>query len=214
MTVIRFHRQVYGKNGSLSHGTLDGYGSPVAFDDVFGDGQTQSGATLFPGSGFVHSIEALKDARQMFFGDADTAILDTDGQIIGIGQERVIFRNRGDPLGSWKSDLCTPNNVSLKLHLSPFRGVFYGVVQEIEEGLNDAVFFPIGPGFLRDALPILLVSDPFLPGRVLDHLTGGSQDGSDRDRFSIDPLLSSSFQSGQFQEIADESVHLLDIFFE
>ena len=49
--------------------------SAVREDDMFGDSEAETCAAGFAGAGFIHAIEALEEARQMFGGDAGAKVL-------------------------------------------------------------------------------------------------------------------------------------------
>ncbi len=49
---------------------------PVGFDDVFADGEAQTGAAFIPAAGGIGAVKALKDAVQVFFFDADAVVAD------------------------------------------------------------------------------------------------------------------------------------------
>jgi hypothetical protein len=55
----------------------------MRLDGGLGDGQAQSGASQLPRTHLVEAVEALKDAGQLFPGDAGTAVLDADVQLTG-----------------------------------------------------------------------------------------------------------------------------------
>ncbi len=44
------------------------------FHKMFGDGQTEAGATRFAGACHVHAVEALKDARLVGLRNADAGV--------------------------------------------------------------------------------------------------------------------------------------------
>src|SRR5271157_6266875 len=50
--------------------------SAVGQDDVLDDGQAEAGAAGLAGTGFVDAVEALKDAIEVFGGDAGAEVLD------------------------------------------------------------------------------------------------------------------------------------------
>ena len=46
----------------------------VFHDDMFDDGKTKTGNTLFPVMGFIHTIESLEDTVLVFLLDFNTII--------------------------------------------------------------------------------------------------------------------------------------------
>ena len=45
---------------------------------MFYDGKPKSGASEFTASGLVNPVKSFKKSRQMFFGDSDTLVFNTD----------------------------------------------------------------------------------------------------------------------------------------
>src|SRR5579864_3255778 len=45
---------------------------------MFGDGEAETGASRFAGAGFVDTVEALEQARQVFGGNAGAEIADVE----------------------------------------------------------------------------------------------------------------------------------------
>ena len=75
----------------------------VQFDDTLGNGQSESGMIGFAFPVPVSLIKAVKNIRQIFFGDAAAGIANADGDI-------TILHTEGEPNGP------------------PFRGVAHGVI--------------------------------------------------------------------------------------
>lgn|GEM_PF-5970012 len=71
------------KSTSPSLFALDGHMAAKCHDDVFDNGQSQTGATLLPAAGFVHTVKPLKKSGKMHFGNTDTAVLNAYGQCPG-----------------------------------------------------------------------------------------------------------------------------------
>ncbi len=65
---------------------LSADGAAVRQHDVFCDRQPQSGAAGFAGAGFVDSIEAFKQPRQMFGRNTRTEILDIEFNRLAMGR--------------------------------------------------------------------------------------------------------------------------------
>ena len=62
------------KGRSLVQGGLHLNGLAMCFDDVLDDRQPQSGASGMAGAAFVHAVEALVNAVEVFFGDANAVV--------------------------------------------------------------------------------------------------------------------------------------------
>src|SRR5581483_985329 len=92
--------------------------SPVGLHDVLHDRQSQAGSAEVARTGPVDPVKTLEDPGEIFLRNADPAVLDFDF-------DPALF------LGS------------LNLDRSLFRGVFDGVLQQINKNLID--FFRIGP---------------------------------------------------------------------
>src|ERR1700733_16092121 len=63
------------KSRSVGEFAFGADGAAVGEHDVFGDGKAKAGASGFAGAGFVDSIEAFEEAREMFRGNACAEIL-------------------------------------------------------------------------------------------------------------------------------------------
>ena len=59
----------------------------MRFDDVLDDCQPQSGASGLAGAAFVHAVEALVNAVEVFFGDANAVVFDRDANGFAFGFE-------------------------------------------------------------------------------------------------------------------------------
>jgi len=61
---------------------LDPYPSAVHFDEMLGDGEAKAGTAGFAGTGRIHTIEALEDARLVSGGNADAGVGDGEDHAI------------------------------------------------------------------------------------------------------------------------------------
>src|SRR6266446_7145662 len=59
---------------AVAYLTFDPDAAAMHFDDVLGNGETETSAAQFAGAGGVDSIEALEDARLIGGGNADAGI--------------------------------------------------------------------------------------------------------------------------------------------
>ena len=57
----------------------------MGFDDVLDDGQTQSRTTRVPGAAFVDAVEALVNAVEVLFGNADAVVFNRDANGFAFG---------------------------------------------------------------------------------------------------------------------------------
>ena len=92
-------------------------GAAVGEHDVFGDGQAETGASGFAGTGFVDAIEAFKQAGEMLGGDAGAEVRDKEFYGVGNGA-----RAEDDPPPGW--------------------AVFEGIVDQVGKDLVDG--FAVG----------------------------------------------------------------------
>src|SRR5258708_6728291 len=63
------------KRGTGGEFVLGGDRPAMGEDDMFRDGEAEAGASGLARAGFIHAIETLEEARQMFGGDAGAEIL-------------------------------------------------------------------------------------------------------------------------------------------
>ena len=123
--------------------TVDLYLSTMGFNDIFNNRQSQAGAAHFPGPGLIDAIKSFKDPGKIIFRDADAGILDRNLDCgLRIAEIRLLDRV-GDcflvgirnPKSNIRNHLCR------QPYLPPFRRIFKGIIQDIEQGLF-AVFRP------------------------------------------------------------------------
>ena len=63
----------------------------VLFDDLAGDRETESNAAEEMVSASLNVIEAVEDARQVFFGNADAAILDSHQDVFRVFAQADLY---------------------------------------------------------------------------------------------------------------------------
>ncbi len=83
--VVGFVGEGEGEGGSfLVVVVVEPDAAAVGLDDVFDDGEAESGASLFAGAGFVDAEEAFEDALAGVFGDAGSVVgdVDDDGVVV------------------------------------------------------------------------------------------------------------------------------------
>ena len=74
-------RDVDSENASFVQGAFDIDGPLVGFDDVFNDGEAQTGAGDIPGFLILDTIEPGKHTVQVLRGDAPSGICHNDAEV-------------------------------------------------------------------------------------------------------------------------------------
>ena len=74
-------------------------------NDVFGDGQSQAGAAGFTGTGFVHPVETLEQARQVLGRNAGTEILHIE--LDALSERHALPERSARPTAAYFSALST-----------------------------------------------------------------------------------------------------------
>ncbi|EAU64887.1 hypothetical protein STIAU_5392 [Stigmatella aurantiaca DW4/3-1] len=143
--------------------------------EVLDDGQAQAGSPHVPAATFVHPVEALEDA----------------GQVLGLdAHARVLDAHHAAPVLLGPPDVHPPTG----------RGVFDGVVEQVEEHLLDGPLIAPGAQVRRH---MQLQANVLALGLRFDRV--GGPGGRDREGHVGEPELHlARFEPGQLQQVLDE----------
>ena len=70
---------------TLANFALHPNASAMSFDEVLGDGKAQPGTADFAGPRNIHAVEPFKDARLVYFGNADSRVGNGELDLISVG---------------------------------------------------------------------------------------------------------------------------------
>ena len=157
----------------------------VGLDDVFDDGEAESGAALFAGAGFVDAEEAFEDALAGVFGDAGSVVGDVDGDVavVGVG-------------GGVDADVAAGF------------AVFDSVVDEVLDDLVDSVGVCPDLGF---GLDFGGEGDGAGLGAVLEVVEDSLDEGGELDLGVVHGDLA-GFELGEGEEVFDEEGEAVAVF--
>ncbi len=157
----------------------------VGLDDVFDDGETESGAALFAGAGFVDAEEAFEDALLGVFWDAGSVVGDVDGDVVVVGVG-----------GGVDADVAAGF------------AVFDAVVDEVLDDLVDSVGVCPDLGF---GLNFGGECDGLGFGAVLEVVEDSLDEGGELDLGVVHSDLA-GFELGEGEEVFDEEGEAVGVF--